>query len=436
MRASALARAVGAAATAAVLLLPSRAAQANGRFPQANQLVSSGSLMILRTTYGILQSTDSAGFHWVCEAAVGYSPALAFDPAIALTGDGVLVGLPDGLSRSTDGCTWSRPAPIFAGTYVVDIALDVSNPQHAVAVTQVLPGTGAQGLFGASPDGGASWTQVSLLPQDFLAETVDLAPSNPSRVYASGVGTFARFGVIVRSDDGGATWSSSSFDMRGAVAPFIAAVDPANADRVFLRLAEDPADRLSVSTNAGVTWADAFTGQGKLLGFALSPDGSQVAVGGPSDGVWVAATADLAFTKVSSIGARCLRWVTQGLYACADQTVDGFALGVSTDGGHTFQGLYHPKELTPLACPAGTNAGDQCPAAWPAVEAVLGLGDSGMAPPRDGGSSPPGAGTSPAPPPADAPVAHGYGCSAGRSDAVGLGALVWLVWVARRRARR
>ena len=58
-------------------------------------------------------------------------------------------------------------------------------------------------------------------------------------MYLSGNGAFARNGVFVRSDDGGATWEQLSFDMRSARAPFIAAVDPTNPDVVWLRLTAD-----------------------------------------------------------------------------------------------------------------------------------------------------------------------------------------------------
>ena len=65
-----------------------------------------------------------------------------------------------------------------------------------------------------------------------------------------------------------------------------------------------------------VDGALAFTGN--MLGFALSPDGATVAVGGDTGGIWTAPTDTLAFTKVSTVGAKCLTWTNEGLYACGN----------------------------------------------------------------------------------------------------------------------
>ncbi len=366
------------------LVLAGGHARANGRFPQAGQLVvdpEDAARLVARTTYGVVQSTDrGATWRWTCESAVGYSGG--FDPAIAIGAGGALVaGLPDGLSRTTDrACTWDRVGDPLAGHYVVDVAVDRADAMHVVAIAAALDTSqrGFQATYAESRDAGRTWRAPGdLLPEDFAPATVDVAPSRPQRVYASGVGAFPLFGVIARSDDGGVTWGSSSFDMRGARAPYIAAIDPTNADRVYLRLEAHGGDRLAVSTNGGTTWRDVFTATANLLGFALSPDGTRVAVGGPSDGVWVASTADLAFTKRSAIAARCLTWTRVGLHACGTETTDGFTIGISTDDGRSFAPLYRARDLAQLACASSTPTGATCATYWPGVEALLGAPDAG-----------------------------------------------------------
>ena len=57
-------------------------AQANGRFPAANQLVfnpADANHFVVRTTFGFVESTDAGGsFRWICEAMV--SPTGVQDP--------------------------------------------------------------------------------------------------------------------------------------------------------------------------------------------------------------------------------------------------------------------------------------------------------------------------------------------------------------------
>ncbi len=408
------------AACGAAFFFGSASARANGRFPQASQLVidpEDAAHLVARTTYGVVQSIDGGlSWRWTCESAVGYSGR--FDPAIAIASGGALVAaLPGGLSRTTDRmCTWERAADPLAGHYVIDVAVDRTDAAHVVAIAAALDTTqiGFQATYAESHDAGRTWTVPgALLPEDFAPATVDVAPSRPQRIYASGVGAFPLFGVIARSDDGGVTWTSSSFGMGGARAPYIAAVDPVDADKVYLRLESDTGDRLAVSSNGGTTWRDVFTASASLLGFALSPDGSRVAVGGPSDGVWVASTTDLAFTKKSAIATRCLTWTREGLYACGTEPADGFTIGLSHDDGASFAPTYRGRDLAELACAPSTTTGATCATDWPAVAATLGQTDAGSEAGADAAtdaSAPDANGAAPS------GVSAAGGCSAGRGE--------------------
>lgn len=347
-------------------------ARANGRFPQATQLAvdpARPAVMVVRTTFGLLFSSDAgATWGWVCEEQVGYGGA--FDPAIALTASGVVVaGLADGLSRGAPGeeCAFER-SPLLDRQWIVDVATDRLDPTHVVAINAPidvgLPGF--QAFLAHSHDDGRTWSFApGKLPEDLAPTTVDVAPSRPSRLYASGVGAFKAFGTVVRSDDSGATWSESSFDMRGAHAPYIAGVDVLDPERVWLRLDGDERDELLLSINGGLRF-DAVLNAPELPGFALSPDGSKVAVGGPAAGVSIASTKDLVFTRSSTVHPRCLAWTTDGLWACGDDALDGFTLGLSTDGGRSFAPKLRLRDLVPLAC-----VRESCAKAWAAVSAQI-----------------------------------------------------------------
>jgi len=362
-------------ALAAPLMLSSRAS-ANGRFPAASQLVvdpSDPARLAVRTTFGLMQSTDrGASFRWICERALGYEGV--YDPAIAVPGDGsLLIALPDGLSRSSDrGCVWKRAGAPVAGEYIIDLAIDPNDPKRVVAITALAEGSpmGSQAKLFESLDSGATFTRTVLLPEDFRPQTVDLAKGAPKRIYASGLSPFARFAMVVRSDDAGATWTEATFDIADGRGAYIAGVDPTNPDRLYLRIDGESADDLLFSPDGAGSINKILSGP-QLLGFAIAPDGKGVAAGGPGMGVHVAGP-DHSFKKVADHGVQCLTWSTEGLYACGRDPLDPFAIGRSTDGTSAFSTLLRLADLEPLRCDKGTTTEDLCPAFWPEVSRLIG----------------------------------------------------------------
>lgn len=411
-------------------------AQANGRFPYANHIVvdpSDQKHVLVRTTYGMIQSFDAgASWKWVCEQSVGYGGA--FDPAIAVTGTGrELVGLFDGLTTSADrGCTYALATePVVTKQFVIDFVVQPSDPKHALALTSTGSSGGFHVVLAESKDGGATWAQLGAdLPKDFNSETLEIAASRPERIYLSGTAGEPRQGVIFVTDDGAKTWDRLAFDLNGGLAPYLAAVDPNDPQIVYVRLdgnaTNGQGDSLWVSRDGAKTWTKLAETKGDMLGFALSPDGSKIAFGGPADGLWLTSTTTPAPTKVSSIGARCLGWSAAGLYACANEYPDGFTVGLSTDEGKTFTALNHLATLSPLECAASTTTGALCAKEWPKVQATIGTEN-------DAGTST-DAGATPAPPTDDE---HGcaYGARAAPSIAIVALALTGLAKLSRRRAR-
>ena len=314
---------LGAALSVLALASPARA---NGRYPASSQLALSPkdpSVLLVRATYGLLLSRDAGRtWSWICEAAVGYGSEE--DPMMAFTADGTLLaGIFEGLSVGTpDACVWSFAPGALADKFVIDIALDKVDPSRGVLIISNSVGqddAGAPGFLTQlwqTADHGHTWAQAGVsLPSQFLGLTVDTAPSNPQRVYLSGRNGPPDYpGVLERSDDRGATWQM--LPIPGADSthlPYIGAVDPQNPDVLYVRLDSDPADTLLVSKDGGATWTTAYPAMGKLTGFALSPDGATVAIGGSFDGVLTAPSSTLAFTKASSVGALCLTWGASGL---------------------------------------------------------------------------------------------------------------------------
>jgi hypothetical protein len=369
-----------AAALAAIgALLAPAAAKANGRYPAAGQIAihpGDPSTILVRATYGLLLTRDAGQrWDWICEGAVGFTGNE--DPMISFAKDGTLLaGIFEGLSVSRDACQWDFAGGGLTGHYVVDLAVDKVDPTKAVLVISNSTGTGGYlGQVWQTADSGATWAQAGTdLPAELLALTLDTAPSQPDRIYVSGrLGPPDYAGVLQRSDDRGVTWTS--LPIAGADdqnLPYIGAIDPHDPDTVYVRIDGAPGDRLLVSHDGGQSWTKVFDGTGDLLGFALSPDGATVAVGGDADGLWTAPASTLSFTKRSPLGVRCLSWAPAGLYACADEFVDGLTAGLSTDGGQTFSAQMHLSALCgPLACGGSSSVGNQCTAQWPATAATI-----------------------------------------------------------------
>ncbi|WP_437984130.1 WD40/YVTN/BNR-like repeat-containing protein [Sorangium sp. So ce117] len=391
-RAAALA-AVPRAVALVAMALPSPAA-ANGVFPSADQIVfdpADPARAVARMTYGLLTTRDGgASWRWICEGAVGYDDTAGQSPPIAAAASGrVLAALADGIAVGAEGgCAWARAAEL-AGREVIDLSVRQGDPSYVVAVAA---GT-RHGLW-ASRDGGASWTGAgALLPAGFVARTVDVAPSDPRRVYVSGLASEGGSvkGVLARSADGGETWQTAA--VPGSTTsrePYIAGVDPLDADVLYVRIASAPG-RLFVSTDGGAAFAPVFTTEGFVRAFAISPDGATVAVGSDVDGVFRAPSSTLAFERVSSVAPRCLAWTDSGLYACASEFLDGFTIGRSLDGGATFEPLLQQSCIRgPLECAASTAVGAVCPADWPRIALMTGHRDCTP----DAGSPAAGSGTS------------------------------------------
>ncbi|XXX81346.1 hypothetical protein WMF30_21530 [Sorangium sp. So ce134] len=443
-------------AAAALLSIAALAApaSANGRFPAAGLIAShpsDPSRLLVRATYGLLSTHDGGeAWRWICEPVVGFGGNE--DPMIAFLADGTIVaGVFDGLSASKNGgCDWSFAPGELLDRYVIDLSADRQDPSRAVLV--VSSGLGA-GRFltqlWETSDNADSWTKAGAdLPEDFLAQTVDAAPSNRDRVYVSGrFGAPDYAGALQRSDDRGATWER--FDIPGSDdkrLPYIGAIDPADPDTIYVRLDGDPTDAVLVSRDGGQSFATVFESQADLLAFALSPDGATVMVGGPQDGIWRAPASSLEFTKVSGTGARCLTWTDAALFACGDEFADGFTIGRSLDEGASFEALLHLDGLCgPIECAPDSGAASTCTDLWGATELTIGSRQCG----GDAGSGSGGGGGAGEPSPGPAEEADGCGCKIGAPGAASAGAaappgrsVIWLALsaggalaLARRRAR-
>jgi hypothetical protein len=356
-------------------------ALANGRFPAASQLVAhprDPARMVLRTTYGLLVTRDNGtSWDWICERAVGYGGVE--DPALAITGAGTLLaGIFEGLVSSSDeGCTWSRSPGL--PQVVIDLAARPAAPDTVYAITGKYTGKSDAGSLFRSElhvtrDGGSTWSLRASLDATLLLESVEVAPSAPGRIYVTAVrdhDPIKRAWVLV-SDDDGAHWAERAVMLEPSErAAFVAAVDPRQPDRVYLRTSGPETNRLLLTEDGGRTVRTLFRG-GALLGFALSGDGNEVYFGGPSDGLQVAHAPAYRVEKRWAMPVQCLAVQGHTLWACSAPQ-SGFALGSSEDDGVSFRPRLTLAGMRgPVPCP-GSSSMTKCAAEWDKLQADFGM---------------------------------------------------------------
>jgi hypothetical protein len=439
------------ASVLATVLASAPSALANGRFPESNQILfppEDPDLVILRVTFGMLISHDRGKtFGWVCEQSIGYSGVE--DPMYTVTPSKAIIGTTfQGLSITRDNaCGWSFAGGDLDRQVFIDLTSNPNDSKNVVVYASSYDKQDDAGniLFTSkiweTKDEGQTFTQLGPAQDpSLLGYTVDLTKTDPDRLYVTAVrepGTQPK-GVLLVSKNHGATYTEEAvplIDSERAV--YIAAVDPTDPERVYLRTSAgvDKPTRL-ILREAGPdggppTQRTLHTAVGALPGFALTPDGSKVYIGGPKDGVKVASTQDFVFQQKSTLEVQCLAVTSEGLWACSNERM-GFIAGISTDEGATFQARLRFCDLGgPLGCGQGTATNDRCIPLWPAQKALIGCG-GGFDGGGDAGFSDAGPGFTPTPPPPK-------NCDCHASPAGPWGAVVSVVGAAValiRRARR
>jgi hypothetical protein len=396
-------------------------ASANGRFPRATRLIEDPRdplHLVLAATYGIVITADRGrNWHHVCEASfAGFEPYVG-DPILDLTGDGaLLVDVQSALNLSVDnGCAW-YPAFGGAGHYLPDFTIADDANRSILAMDATSEEMAVVSRLIESTDHGGSFHARGTPPPVGIALTLDVANSDPDRIYVSGLST-ANAAVLAISADRGETWSARPIPLGADELPYIAAVDPRDPNKLFLRVASI-ADRDGVPTandalwathDAGASWREVFRADAHALGFALSPDGETVLLGygdpradvavDPSVlGIYRSSATSFEFSRLSTTSTTCLAWTANGIYVCTSQFETGHALAfvpaerLSPDG-RGLEPLLDLRDVRgPLVC-CGGAANQRCAANWPTTCAVLGAcvdsgsGVDGGACALDGGST-------------------------------------------------
>ena len=193
---------------------------------------------------GVFKSTDG-GSTWKGVRLGGSFSTIAIDPRKTST-------VYAGNLKSTDGGeTWTA-MPIGRGPLSQLVVDPVSsNNVYATTAAAGCSDIVEVGRVLKSSDGGASWTEIGAGLFSGVA-TLAIDPFTPTTVYANTPRTlFDRSGNVLKSTDGGRTWGATSQTDTGAA---ILVIDPSNPSTLYAGPGGANRDTILKSTDAGVTW--------------------------------------------------------------------------------------------------------------------------------------------------------------------------------------
>jgi photosystem II stability/assembly factor-like uncharacterized protein len=329
--------------------------------------------VVVRSTWGFVTTRDGGEtWTWQCADAVPFDrtredPGLAFFPSRSLVASTF-----DGLFRSDPAqCAWG-PAEGVPTAFFTDVIADPSSTAEGWAIAS--PGATPDEVY-RSIDEGVTWTSLAMPHPRALTDRIRVAPSDPMRVYTSGVvprtDTEERIGIVLRSDDRGASFRALMIPLLGEERTVhVLAIDPTDADRLFARVVrrvtDEVPERLLLSEDGGETWTTVLDLL-EIVGLAVSEDGSTVWAGSWDGGLFRSTDRGLTFAALDpALRVRCLAHRPGELWICADDYVAGFALARSTDGGETIEPLWaYDDVVNDVGCPADTPVGTLCPMYWP-----------------------------------------------------------------------
>lgn len=367
------------------------AARANGRFPTAQHVVLGADghsrRVTFRVTFGLLVSDDGAqSFRWLCEEAM-YGPtmaALTIDPSVEIDDRGrTLIAFGGGLRWwSPDQCGVTT-VPGLVDRELADLA--ITSDRSTVYAIETTPGAPQWVLRASTADLGFARVGEGLSGVEL--GTIDVAPSDPRRIYVAGVTVGDRQPFVLRSDDAGQRFARIEI-VPGILGDgaYLAGVDPADPGRLWVRTSLGLGSTLVRVRDGGRDVATVARSMDPMLGFARSGDGRTVWYGTVAEGLYRSDDGGGSFARVNDLAVYCLAFHEGVLWACGDWLRGAFALGRSTDGGARFDPVLRFDDIAgPVQCAGEGPAG--CEPRWPMVRStvVSSRVDAGFAR-RDAGS--------------------------------------------------
>jgi hypothetical protein len=196
--------------------------------------------------------------------ALGLRGAGVISLASAAGGGGVLWAYTflDGVWKSPDGgVSWTQQ-PLGPRDGYFAVVADPADPLTVYAY-------GDAGVA-KSRDGGSTWRSINATPTQAFA----IAPSAAAVLYLAGPSGFGQGGAMLRSADGGDTWKTITSLANPIEGPFQLIVDPTDPNDVFGLAAAFHLDTTPVlmrTADGGLTWSSAGPEPAALTSLVIDP---------------------------------------------------------------------------------------------------------------------------------------------------------------------
>lgn len=306
----------------------------------------------------LLRSERASGFRYACDALLGVRPEEE-RVAMAYRGDGaLLVGSAAGVRIvGADGCPASA-GPALSSPVAV-LVLAASAPDRAYAVTE--PSDAPHRLV-RSDDGGSTWSERAALGLDAIAALV-VDDDDADRVYVSTSDPSDEATLLLSSDGG------DSFDSfpQGRALTLLRAQ---SARTRLWAMARVPNQGVGVSILRAPSvegpWSEVLR-VNFFGGLAIDPDDPDtIWVGDEARGIFRSTDGGDSFEETQpSIAASCLGYGAGTLWACTPGLPADTALASSPDALAAFEPVMAFTEVDQLVdCPTELDVAHTCQAAW------------------------------------------------------------------------
>jgi len=233
---------------------------------------------------GVFRSTNSGGEWSEKDLAAPPASALVVDPGES---SNVYAGDVGGVWKSTDGGhSWSATGQLDTGQ-VSSLAIDSSGSILYAGSASVYSLSGG---ISKTTDGGQSWQRLAGIGQARAIYTLLIDPHEPQTIYAGSDFTVYDYpsypsgGGVLRTTDGGQTWSLSSTDLQSPVRAL--AGDPSRPSTLYAGTA---ANGVYKSMDGGTSWSSAGHGipdNASPLALVVDPASPATVYAGTSTGVY------------------------------------------------------------------------------------------------------------------------------------------------------
>jgi hypothetical protein len=230
--------------TALALLAAAGVASADGRAPATSTIhFQRGAEQNIATgmTFGLLFSHDNgSSWQWMCEDAVGYGGT--YDPSYAYTPSGAVFATTfNGLAVMRDGCSFDLVSATncSSSTHCTFVSVDTTDGSGNFYYAAADPMDAC--IYKSSDDGMTFPQKACPGENNDWWESLDVAPSDNSRIYATGYrtsNTAPKLFLLFTSTDGGSSFlpmaGGSAIETIGSSIIDIVSVDPNDANTMYV----------------------------------------------------------------------------------------------------------------------------------------------------------------------------------------------------------